>query len=147
LGERVVNEKMVYNERTQVHFYWDPTRREYTNQILYMIWDSAVAERPEEWPYRYPVPMPGEEPDYLIKGDTWDELIENINARLESLAGKSTVSARVPHGYQLDDGFAGTLATTISTFNEYAKSGVDREFQRGETPIQLAWSTGPVREE
>lgn len=138
-GKRVVNEKMVYNERTQVHFNWNAPRLEYSNLILYMIWDSSVADNPIEWPYRYPVPMPGKEPDHLIKGDTWDELVDNINARLETLAGKGTVSGRVPHGYQLADDFADTLTDTISTFNQYAETGVDLDFQRGETPIQVAW--------
>lgn len=146
-GERVVNEKMIYNERTQAHFYWNPSRREYSNQIMYLIWDSAVAERPEEWKFRYPVPMPGEEPDYLIKGETWDELIDNINARLESLAGQGTTSARVPNGYQLADDFADTFADTLNTFNQYAENGEDLDFQRGETPIELSWGTGFPREE
>lgn len=146
-GKRVVNEKMVYNERTQVHFHWDPSRREFKNQILYMIWDSAVAENPSDWPYRYPVPMPGKKSPDVIKGETWDELIDNINARLESLAGKSTVSGRVPHGYRLEDNFSETFAHTLGTFNQYAENGVDLEFQRGETPVELAWATGPPREE
>lgn len=146
-GQRVVNEKMSYHDRTQSHFYWNPSRREFSNQILYMIWDSAVAERPEEWLFRFPIPMPGEEPDYLIKGDTWDELIDNINARLETVAGQGTVSARVPNGYQLADDFADTFTNTINTFNQYAENGEDPEFQRGEIPIELAWGVGIPREE
>ncbi|MBN1368615.1 MAG: FAD-dependent oxidoreductase, partial [Dehalococcoidaceae bacterium] len=35
-GVRVVNEKRSYNDRSKVHFYWDPVEQEFTNQVLMM---------------------------------------------------------------------------------------------------------------
>ena len=55
-GRRVVNEKVPYNERSQVHFDWDPVRREYPNLLLFMIWDEAVAS--EHRPLPLPLPRP-----------------------------------------------------------------------------------------
>src|SRR5699024_4167518 len=48
-GDRFASEKMVYNEWTQTHFYWDPVESEYKNLVTIMIWDSAVAQNPSEW--------------------------------------------------------------------------------------------------
>ena len=52
-GQRVVNEKIPYNERAQVHFAWDPVRREYPNLLLFMVWDE-VAANPDPTRFRFP---------------------------------------------------------------------------------------------
>jgi len=69
-GQRVVNEKAIYNERTQAHFYWDPSHREFPNLLLFMVYDSAVASSTSTWPFRWPVPQPGTEAPYVISGNT-----------------------------------------------------------------------------
>jgi hypothetical protein len=144
-GDRVTSEKMVYNERGQTHHYWNPQYREYTNLVQFMIYDDAVAQDPTEFGFRFPVPMPGKEASYVIKGETWDELIANISDRLDSVRGKDGVAARVGENVRLADNFAEKLAATIERFNGYAESGVDEEFARGSTPIQIAWGGGTQR--
>jgi succinate dehydrogenase/fumarate reductase flavoprotein subunit len=136
-GQRVVNEKSPYNERTQVHFHWNPTKREYSNLLMFMIWDEAVASNDFAWPFRPPVPMPGESSQWVISGGSWEELASNLDARLAELE---------PHtgGARLDPGFVSTLESAIERFNELATTGKDEDFARGETPIEIDW-TGPGR--
>jgi succinate dehydrogenase/fumarate reductase flavoprotein subunit len=137
-GRRVVNEKMVYNERTQVHFYWDATEREFTNKVLFMVYDAGVANNPTNWPFRYPVPLPGTQSPLVISGSTWTELAANINGRLAS-------HAAALGDFRLAPSWATTMQETVARFNGFAESGKDVEFRRGETPIQVAWH-GPPRE-
>jgi len=136
-GHRVVNEKSPYNERSQVHFHWNPTLREYSNLLMLMVWDSAVAGNDLRWPFRPPVPMPGETSPWVISGQTWDELAAAIDTRLERIAAHTG-------GARLDAGFVTTLAATVARFNELAAGGVDHDFHRGETPIEVDWN-GPGR--
>lgn len=135
-GRRVVNEKMVYNERAQAHFFWDAAAREYSNLLLFMIYDDAVAQNDLMWGFRYPVPLPDEQSDLVITGQTWQELAQNIDQRLAPHAG-------ITAGVALADDFVANLEETVQEFNEFAREGVDRQFRRGETPIQLAWN-GPA---
>lgn len=138
-GRRVVNEKMIYNERAQVHFAWSADQREYSNLVLFMVYDDAVARSTEELPgLRQPVPMPGEESGWVISGQTWAELADRIEERLVELHS-------LTGGLELDQSFVEQLRATVDQFNSYADSGCDPEFHRGETPIQLAWN-GPARE-
>ncbi|RYF61103.1 MAG: FAD-dependent oxidoreductase [Comamonadaceae bacterium] len=137
-GRRVVNEKMVYNERAQIHHHYDPTKREFANLILFQIYDHAVASNPNPWQWRLPVPMPDESVNYVISGQTLDELATNVSTRLRELAGPL-------RDFALDDDFLENLRDSIARFNRYARTGVDLDFHRGETPIQVAWH-GPARE-
>ena len=136
-GRRVVNEKIPYNERGQVHFEWDPVRREYRNLLLFMIWDEAVATSTDANRFRFPVPPPGQDFDFVISAPTWEEMAGAIGARLEKLA---------PHsgGLTLDATFVEGLTSTVERFNAMAGRGVDLDFRRGETPIEQAWAS-PAR--
>lgn len=136
-GRRVVNEKTPYNERAQVHHRWDPTAREYGNLLLFMIWDEAVAGNDLEWPFRPPVPMPGDRPHYLISAEDWPGLAEAIDERLAKLEHHTG-------GARLAPDFTANLAETVERFNRFAEQGVDADFRRGETPIQVDWN-GPGR--
>jgi succinate dehydrogenase/fumarate reductase flavoprotein subunit len=144
-GDRVTSEKMPYNERSQSHFYWDAPRREYRNLVMFMLYDEAVAQDPTEFAFRYPVPLPGESSDLVISGDTWEELAANIAARLDSVRGQGSVSARIGPDVRLAEDFVDRLGATIERFNGFAESGVDEEFGRGSTPIQVAWGGGTER--
>ncbi len=138
-GRRVVNEKMVYNERAQAHFVWSPDGREYPNLLLFMIYDDAVAQSPVELPgLRQPVPLPGVEASWVISGQTWSELAERISERLAELGPAIG-------GLRLAPNFLDQLAATVDRFNDFADKGQDLDFHRGETPIQVAWN-GPPRD-
>ena len=146
-GDRLTSEKMVYNERGQTHFYWSPSKREFSNLVQFMIYDDVVAQNPNDNGFRYPVPLPGEEqPEYVIKGETWEELAANIDERLDSLRGQMSVSARVGPDVKLADDFVERLGATIERFNGFAETGIDEDFGRGSTPIQVAWGSGSDRE-
>jgi succinate dehydrogenase/fumarate reductase flavoprotein subunit len=144
-GHRITNEKMVYNERTQSHFTWAETASEYPNLVEFMIYDSAVANDPTQWAFRFGnVPLPGQQASYVISGNTWSELASNINQRLQQIAGKASITGRIGPLVQLDANFLPNLQATIDKFNSFAATGVDLDFGRGTTPIQLAWG-GPPR--
>src|SRR5205085_11738753 len=70
---------------------------------------------------------------HIIKGETIEDLTQNIKARLEKLA---------PHtgGFALDKGFAEEVHRTIARFNQLAATGKDLDFQRGENPIELIFN-------
>jgi 3-oxosteroid 1-dehydrogenase len=83
-GKRVVNEKLMYNDRGKVHFVKDDDGG-YPNRLLFLVYDEAVAQDPIEWPARYPIPAPGPPPPHVIAADTLDELAERIGQRLRDV--------------------------------------------------------------
>jgi 3-oxosteroid 1-dehydrogenase len=128
-GDRVVNEKLMYNERTKVHFVRDDDG-EYPNRLLFMIYDAAVANSPLEWPSRMPVPYPGEDARHVVVGDTLEELARNLDERLERLAEPTD-------RFRLDAGFASRLEATVERFDRFAAAGVDEDFGRGQSVSDL----------
>ncbi|MBP7706030.1 MAG: FAD-dependent oxidoreductase [Candidatus Aminicenantes bacterium] len=136
-GRRVMSEKFVYNERTQVHFGWDPVVGEYKNLFLFMIYDQRTADIWSSIPgFGYPIPPKGSPAPHVISGRTVEELAGAIDERLTRLAGRTG-------GFHLDKSFVANLRDSLSRFNQYAESGVDLEFHRGETPVELAFH-GPA---
>jgi 3-oxosteroid 1-dehydrogenase len=141
-GERISSEKVVYHERTQTHFVFDPQAREYPNEVQFMIWDSAVADYEPWHMYRYPVPVANEEASWVIEGQTWEELASRIDERLVMLAGVSSASTTL-RGVRLSPTFVPNLLASVDRFNGFARAGVDTDFARGSTPIQLSWGSVP----
>jgi len=123
-GRRFVNEKFVYNERTQLHFVWDPVRAEFTNLLSFMVYDQRTAG---QFAGMYPLAQ-GEAP-YVLRADTLSGLASAIGERLATLKHASG-------GFALDAGFADNLKSTVERFNGFAKTGKDLDFQRGETPVE-----------
>lgn len=141
-GRRCVNEKAMYHVRAQSHFHAVGT--DYPNLVQFMIWDQAVADEPTFWPWRGCVPLPGMDSPYLLKADTLEALAEAITSRLDSLRGIRSASGVVGPDVRLAPDFVTTLRETLERYNQFAASGKDEDFQRGETPIQQAWQ-GPSR--
>lgn len=130
-GVRVINEKAPYNERGPIHFVWDGA--EYPNLVLFSIYDDRVLDIPDISARRLPVPRRDEKVKHVISGETFDELAEKISERLvevRHLTGAAT----------LDPNFLPNLKATIARFNEFARSGVDEDFGRGEEPVSSLWS-------
>lgn len=127
-GRRVVNEKRNYNDRSRIHYVFDPTGAEFPNQLLFMVFDSRARDR---YAGSYPIP-PVDETGYLIQGQTFTELARNISARLDTLREHIGVSAPAPD-------FATTLSNSVSRFNEFASSGRDLDFNRGLNKYDRDW--------
>jgi 3-oxosteroid 1-dehydrogenase len=131
-GVRVVNEKAHYNERGRIHSAYNASTKGYENNVLFQIYDGAVANNPEMG-VKYPVPFPGQSTEHVIVGNTWAELAANIDARLAKIAARTG-------GVKLDDRFADRLGDTVTRFNSFAASGHDDDFFRGERAAEHGYS-------
>ena len=129
LGRRVVNETIQYNERNQAHFTWDPYTCSYPNLIMFVIYDQFTRERFGETSGL--VVRPGIKAPYILTGQTLEELAAAIEKRLSEIASRTG-------GFQLDHHFVPTLKDTIARFNQFAETGADLDFHRGEAPIEKA---------
>ncbi|HYC55971.1 MAG TPA: FAD-dependent oxidoreductase [Candidatus Binatia bacterium] len=128
-GQRVVNETSNYNERTRVHFIWDSTRHEWTNLLLFMIYDQRTAEL---YGGRFPLPPAGTQAPYVIKAAGAAELAAALGERLARLATRTG-------GQTLASGFAETLTAQISRYNAFAAAGADEDFGRGRMLYDRLW--------
>lgn len=127
-GVRVVNEKAPYNERGQIHSYWDAASRSFTNQVLFMIWDDKV-HRDEA---RNPTLLGGA--DDVIVAPDFEQLTDRISERLAGLAAHTG-------GLRLEPDFASNLARTVDRFGQFAWEGIDHDFHRGESPMEITYIT------
>jgi 3-oxosteroid 1-dehydrogenase len=147
-GDRVVNEKTIYNELAMSFLEYDPRKLEYPRLLMFMIWDSrsnelwrAVDEQPATTPPRLALDNYGNviyDDFHVIEGATLDELAANIEERLASVASRTG-------GFALDAAFRENLSRSVARFNELAASGKDVDFGRGENPIELIFN-GDARE-
>jgi 3-oxosteroid 1-dehydrogenase len=128
-GQRVVNETANYNERTRVHYVWDPVTHSWPNMLLFMIYDRRGAEL---YGGRFPIPAPGTQAPYVIEGANRLELTRAIQARLAKLAGRTG-------GFTLSDHFMTGLAANMRRFNGFAESGNDEDFGRGRMLYDRLW--------
>ena len=132
-GVRVTDEKRDYNDRTKLHFCWDPIQQEYPNQILFMIYDQRTRDLFASAPGGYPIPTSGN-PSYELSGQTFQELGQSIRARVNQLSSSLGI-------FTLDAAFETNLAATVARFNQFANAGVDQDFQRGLYPYDAEWHT------
>ncbi|MDF9867283.1 3-oxosteroid 1-dehydrogenase [Bacilli bacterium PM5-3] len=131
-GERLMNEKRNYNDRTMKHFVWDENNAEWPNRLMYLIFDSRVANLWRGFP---PIPMNNiEDSSYILKGKTFKELTKEIRKYVDSI--KDEVE-----NYSLSNDFEDGLCKTIIEFNEYAKNGVDEKFHRGSFDYDCEYTT------
>lgn len=127
-GKRVVNEKRNYNDRTKAHYVYDPVAGDYPNQFLFMLFDHRSLDA---YGGNYPLPT-DTNAKYLIKGNTLQELSDNIAARLASL------QARIGK-VELSADFTKQVTGSIERFNKYAREGRDPEFDRGLQSYDREW--------
>jgi 3-oxosteroid 1-dehydrogenase len=129
-GQRVVNEKRPYSDRGEVHFDYDSSREEWKNLVLFQIFDQRTRDLCADI---FPVPAKGTTAPYLITAATLPELAAAISKRL------STLSAGTG-GFKLADDFTASLSATVSRFNQFATSGKDLDFQRGDYRYDVQWN-------
>jgi succinate dehydrogenase/fumarate reductase flavoprotein subunit len=130
-GERAVNEKAIYHELTKSFFDWDSRHLRYPNLPLIAIWDQQVATTVAGRDFGNPVPPDDVDGYWVVRADDLAGLARAIDQRLGTLG--------LPAGHNsLDPTFADHLDRTLKRFRGFAESGVDEDFHRGETPIELA---------
>jgi len=110
-GKRFVNEAASYNDMLKSFWILDPNTCEYVNLPAWTIFDEQYHEN-----YAMLTFMPGDiSPPWLVRTDTLEELAQKTGIDLEG------------------------LKTTAKGFNEYAKEGVDHDFQRGKSVFDQYW--------
>jgi succinate dehydrogenase/fumarate reductase flavoprotein subunit len=80
----------------------------------------------------YPLPAQPDGAQYVLSGQTLDELTDAIRGRL----GEITASTG---SLDLDPSFRENLEMTIERFNRFAKQGEDEDFQRGKNAYDSEW--------
>ena len=141
-GERVLNEKLPYNEFVASMQAWDPVACERPNRVLIQLWDSHTqthSAAPNDFMGSAVLP-PEQQDDQVLRGETRAELAEAIAKRLAELRAHTG-------NLVLDAAFPATLDATIARFNELARTGVDTDFHRGEREVERTMFGGPVAEE
>jgi 3-oxosteroid 1-dehydrogenase len=131
-GERVVNEKLTYNERGKIHSHRDE-HGGYPYRLLIQIFDDAIVQDKTVWPARWPIPTSDDIPPYVLVGQTLDDLTAALRARLAQLADRTD-------GFALSSDFAENLRRTIERFNGFARAGKDEDFNRGATSSERFFS-------
>lgn len=135
-GRRVTNEKLAYNESAQAFFQWDPAAGCYPNLVLTAIWDQRSQDHCASDEYgRFIVP-PGADDRHVIRGKTMGELSKAIGERLARYAAQTG-------GLKIAPDFEANLQATIKRFNEFARTGKDLDFRRGERQVEQLFN-GPV---
>ena len=139
-GQRIGNEKAPYHDRVRAMHAWDAHDARYPNFFQFAVWDQRAADRfSGTFLGNFIPPMDSPLQATVVRGDTLTELAAALSERLSALG-------RQVHGVRLTPDFADTLAKSINRFNEFAKNGVDADFRRGETPIEVAFH-GPVADD
>lgn len=104
-GQRFVNEAHNYNDMMKPFFHFDPVAYERPNLPAWLVLDHQFLEK-----YILVTSVPGmEPPEWITRSDTLDGLAAKIGV---DVAG---------------------LRATVERFNQYAESGVDADFRRGES--------------
>lgn len=132
-GKRFVNEKRAYQDRPMAHLDWDPNNADWRNRLGFLVYDGRTQEN---WP-QFPIPADPATAPYVITAETLEELAAAIDERVQSLA-------EVTGGVKLSEDFAQTFVAEVAKFNDYAKTGVDLDFQRGQFGYDTDVPNGPT---
>lgn len=138
-GRRTVNEKAPPQDRAVQMLAWDPHDADHPNFLMFAIWDQRAAEQFSGTVLGGFIPGPDNDASHIIRADTLDGLAVALDERLEHLGDGA-------RNIRLHSGFAGALGETIERFNGFACGGIDHDFRRGETPIELTFH-GPAAED
>ena len=137
-GRRCLNEKLPYNELVYRMFEWDGVACEFPNRVLIQLWDARSQDAlagAREQQHR-----PRGLPPARLRAATLESLTDEIARRLAQVR-------ELTGGLELAPGFCEQLRATIARWNELAAEGVDRDFHRGETVVEVEGFGGPVADE
>jgi 3-oxosteroid 1-dehydrogenase len=126
-GRRFVNEKRNYHDRSRAQGAYDANVPEFPNQLGFVIYDQRNAEL---FAGSHPLPSNPTGSDFVIQAQNLTELTQAISARLKSLESQTG-------GLVLAPDFSQGLTASIGRFNEFARTGKDTDFQRGDQPYDL----------
>jgi hypothetical protein len=139
-GERAFNEKLPYNELIQRMYDWDPLGCEFPNRVMVQIWDEYSQEHSAKDFFGNSIVPEGVDDSHVIKGDTLEELTQNIRERLARYHAETG-------NVELTEEFLPTLEKTIARWNEMSERGVDEDFHRGDREVERTVFGGPLSEE
>jgi len=129
-GDRVMNEKMVYNEATAPMLAFDNERGEYPNAVMIAIWDQGNYDDFRGSPYDGGLmPALGDDDSHVISAHDLRQLAQAVDARLRSLATSTG-------GIRLAPEFTSHVIASVERFNELAATGCDVDFGRGGSKIE-----------
>ncbi len=141
-GERVLNEKLPYNEFVASMQAWDPVACERPNRVMIQIWDEHTqlnSAMPNDTGGSAVLP-PDQQDDQIVRGNSLDELAQALTAKLAGLRSHTG-------DLTLATDFVPTLQATIARFNDLARVGVDADFHRGDRGVERTMFAGPVADE
>jgi succinate dehydrogenase/fumarate reductase flavoprotein subunit len=104
-GQRFVNESLTYNELTKALLQFDPNTYDHPNRPAWLILDQRYLAKYTLHTYFPGLPIP----DWLIRADTLPELAQKLGVDVQG------------------------FVTTAQRFNEFAHSGVDLDYGRGQS--------------
>jgi hypothetical protein len=147
-GNRVVNEKMIYNDLAMSMLEFDGRALEYPRLVMVMIWDERTHRR-------YAPPGADDNPSprlalenygnvcyddfHLISGSSLAELADRVEERLAAIAPRTG-------GFALAPSFRENLPRAVERYNELSRTGRDTDLGRGDNPIELIFN-GPAQED
>jgi ribulose 1,5-bisphosphate synthetase/thiazole synthase len=120
-GVRVVDEKLNYNDRTRAHQHPD-------NRFLFCVFDEHCLQH-------YFIGLGGAITPFVqtMAGPARDAA--QLRAQLlDRMHGDRELAA-----FGLAPEFARGFDATLARFNQFARDGVDRDFHRGDTSIEIWW--------
>lgn len=115
-GERFANESQNYNDLARTLHSWDSASNQTLNTPAHVVFDQSYLERYGVLEHRAGQPLP----DYLIAGDSLEELAQKIDVPAEN------------------------LTATIERFNPMAERGIDEDFGRGESAYDRYWGDDDI---
>lgn len=137
-GNRCLNEKLPYNELVYRMYDWDPRACDYPNRVLIQIWDQHAQDHSQAEGNGNIMPA-GYHP-HVIEAPSLQEIATEVSRRLHDLRP-------LTGGVELAPDFLTTLQATITRWNSMAAKGVDDDFGRGETVVDVDGFGGPVPDE
>ncbi|QEG23833.1 FAD-dependent oxidoreductase [Mariniblastus fucicola] len=124
-GRRVMNEKLTYHDRAQHHV------GNAEQEFLFLVCDRRFKER--YWGLGIAVPF---DQKHMIVGNNESTLHEEIDRELRDN----------DCDFRLADNFSANLRETKIAFNEFARTGDDREFGRGKNAFDVLGYMKPDRD-